>query len=330
MSVLTSSGRTLRRGYAAFAATAAFLVTMTACGDSSTGLHDTDVVDGHVHVRVVNGLFQGDDPFVATPVAIDYLIDSATTYGELDIPAVGLWNASVGNRFRELPAGLHNFVARVNGDTRPDNSVYTTPAGGAYLPKQQLIANGYYTLIVAGIVPSTGVASETAVSWVALQDDIYPGPKVDGVYQARFRFINAAPYTSETGSGATVSAILTPGDAPPDDIAIYQPFAAAIYRYASSYVHANAGTYVLTLYVPNTGGGGGGKGARLPVLDDIPVRAQKGPPPAVGGGTIVAQQVVTFHAGEVRTFVLQSTTAGSPSVANHVLTSIVDHTYGPQ
>jgi hypothetical protein len=73
----------------------------------------------------------------------------------------------------------------------------------------------------------------------------------------------------------------------------------APYRGASAYINADAGSYVLTLTV--------GTGATA---------------------KIVAQSAITLAAGEVRSYIVQSTGyAATPSPANSIVQSILDKKY---
>jgi len=249
-------------------------------------------------VRIINALFQGNDPHTAVPQPIDYLIDSATTgAGVADLAAYAITTGDSANGYRTLDQGVHSYVARVSGavaGTTGESSVYTTSTNLPYLPKQYLTGNTYYTIVVAGIIPATGDIGDNSVPFVLLADDPFPGPVYAAVIQARFRLINAAPYTDSVGMGQDVQLYLTSGSAAPSDLTRLVPLGAASYQDASSYFNVDPGTYWLTL---------------------------------TAGGTVVAQQSVTLGAGEVRSLILQSTMAGAPSTANHIVTNLLDHQY---
>jgi hypothetical protein len=120
--------------------------------------------------------------------------------------------------------------------------------------------------------------------------------KVGDKYQARFRVINAAPFGAVSGNGAPLNVFITPGATPPPTLTTISALTNAQYRNASAYLNVEPGTYVLTL--------------------------------AVGTATILSQSTVTFTAGEVRTFILQSTGPRTPvGAANNKLTPILDRQY---
>lgn len=268
----------------------AFTVLAVACGDDAVAPSTT----APTHVRVVNSLFQ-DNGSDTTAVAIDFLIDSATTAPSVfGLPAHDVSPGDSAGGFRTFVSGVHGFVARRAGDTTLSASIYTTSGDFPYVPRQSLIARMYYTIIAAGIVPATGAIPNNRIPFVALVDDAFPGPRLDNVTQARFRVINAAPYTAVTGAGAAVTVFVTPGSTPPASVTLYASLGTAAYRNASVYMNVDPGAYVVTL------------------------RA---------GTRIVAQQPVTFAAGEVRSLVLQSTASGTPNVVNHIITNLLDHQY---
>jgi len=261
------------------------------CAHDTTSPNTGDVT----HVRIVNSLFQ-DNGTDSSAMAIDYLIDSATTLpSRFGIESHNVSTGDSANGYIALPAGVHSFVVRRVGDTTLTASLYTTSTDLPYLPKQFLTAGTYYTVIVAGIVPANGSIPNNTIPFVALVDDPFPGPTLHDVVQARFRIINAAPYASSDGTGGTVTVYVTPGSTVPDSITRYVPLGTVRYRNSgSAYINVDPGTYLITLRVSSQP---------------------------------VAQQPVTFAAGEVRTLVLQSTAAGPPSLANHVLTNLLDHQY---
>ena len=262
------------------------------CSDSSgTG----EQVVPFAHIRIVNSLYQGAIPATATPLAIDYLIDGATSPpGVANL--VGNTITSAATNYQDIAVGVHSFMARIAGKSTTTDSLYTTTTNLPWVPRQYLTANAYYTIVVAGKIPATGPINNNAVPFNALVDDPFPPVKLNGTYQARFRVINAAPYAAATGNGSTLNVFITPGPTPPAALNTISALATAAYRNASTYLNVDAGTYVLTI--------------------------------AVGTATILSQTAVTFASGEVRTFIVQSNgPATPPGIANHKLTSILDQTY---
>jgi hypothetical protein len=255
---------------------------------------------GQGRVRIVNSVFQGPDAGSAVPVAIDVLVDSAAANPTAnDIAAASLAEGASANAtfaaagYRDLPVGVHSFVARTAGNAATNSSLFRNPSGAEYLPRQS-ITPFPFTLIVAGVVPPPGTDPGSAsVTFVLSVDDPFPPPQVNGVYQARFKVIHAAPYTAADGTGAAVDLYVTPGSTPPS-ILPATPDATAGYQGGSTYLDRDAGTYVLTLAV---------------------------------SGTIVVQVPITLEAGEVRSYVLQSTAAGEPSLGNHKVTALVDNAF---
>jgi hypothetical protein len=229
-------------------------------------------------------------------VAIDYLVDSATADpSRFNIPSFSLAPDGNVDGYISIARGVHSFVARRAGDASLTSSVYTNSRSVPYLPRQFLSAGTYYTTVVAGVIPATGGIPFYAVYFTVLVDDPFPGPTIGDVAQARFHVINAAPFASSDGNGATVNVYLTPGSTVPSDVATqYVRLGTANYRDKSPDFNVDPGTYVVTL---------------------------------VANGQIVAQQSIVFAAGEVRTLVLQSTASGTPGTGNHVLHNILDHQY---
>jgi hypothetical protein len=157
-------------------------------------------------------------------------------------------------------------------------------------------------MVVAGIVPAPAAAGAPhtrvpapAVPFAIFYGDRFAPPMVNGAYQARFVVVNAAPFTSATGNGATLLAYLTPGNTPPTTVTGLTTLGGMLYRNASNYFNADPGTYTLTL---------------------------------AASSRIVAQSTITLAAGEVRTYVVQSTGyAAVPSPANSFITSFLDAKY---
>jgi hypothetical protein len=282
---------------------AATIVAATACGsDSTTGVSATPA-----QLRIINSVFQYTDATSTAsktaPVAIDVMIDSSTAApGVAAMPANSLFptGASV---FESLNPAVHTFVARLAGDTGPTSSFYTNVSDSLpYLPHQYFTSATPYTLVVAGIVPVSPASGAPhtrvpapAVPFSVITDDPFQPPQVNGVYQARFVVINAAPFTSVTGLGATLLIYLTPGSVAPTTVTGLTSSGGVLYRGASAYLNADAGSYTLTFAVSSK---------------------------------IVAQTAITLAAGEVRTYVVQSTGyAAVPSPANSFVQALLDHQY---
>lgn len=297
------------RSGAARAALVATVAAAVACGsDSATGVPGTPA-----QIRIVNSVFQYTDATStaskSTPVAIDVLVDSSTNAPGMAAIAPNSVAALAGANaagYAPIVAGVHTFIARLAGDVGPTSTFYTNATTNLpYLPRQYLTSSTPYTLVVAGIIPVTSTSGantlvpSTAVPFAVLTDDPFPPPQVSGAYQARFRVINVAPFTVTNGLGATLSVYLTPGSAAPTTVTGLTLAATSIYRSASGYINADAGSYVLTLM---TGTGTTAK--------------------------IVAQTAVMLAAGEVRSFVVQSTGyAAVPSIANSTIKSLLDNKY---
>ncbi len=305
LSIRIGTPRTLLR-----AALAATLAGVAACGsDSATGVRATPA-----QIRIVNSVFQYIDATSAAsktaPVAIDVLVDSSTdTPGMAAIPpnSIAAPSGSSASGYAPVTADVHTFVARLAGTSGPTSTFFTNATTNLpYLPHQYLTSSTPYTLVLAGIIPATSTSGantfvpSTAVPFTVLTDDPFPPPQVSGAYQARFRVINAAPFTVATGLGATLTVYVTPGPTPPTAATLPSAASAsAPYRNASIYLNDDAGTYVLTLTI--------GTGATA---------------------KIVAQSTITLAAGDVRSYVVQSTGyAAVPSIANATITSLLDNKY---
>jgi hypothetical protein len=273
-------------------------ICLGACSDSTSTSNDA-TSGGNAYVRVIDALFQGDTTS-AVGVPIDYLIDSSSAApGVLNLAPGAMTVGDSGNGYSETSAGVHSFVARVAGNTAPNSSVYTTTTNLPYLPKQALTPHTFYTIVVAGVIPDTGLIPNAAVNFLALVDDPFPGPTINDTVQARFRVINAAPFTTTSGQGTYLRGYLTPGSTPPANlIATYAPF--GIYMaYGCSFgcdqYNAAPGSYTLTLADQSS-------------------------------NTIYGQTQVTFAPGDVFTFVLLSTgESATPGTGNHVIKVIHDH-----
>jgi len=262
------------------------VILCAACGADTTG----PTQGGPTYLRVINSVFQTGASTV--PVAIDLLVDSASSSPSVfGIVPAGTSSGDGAGGYATLGSGVHSFVARRAGDTSITASLYTTTADLPYLPKQSLFGHGYYSVVVAGVIPEIGTITNNTVPFVVILDDHFPGPTVNHVVQARFNVINAAPYAAASGNGATVSVYVNPEDTFSGNIADYPPLTTARYRNVSGYINLDPGAYVVT------------------------IRA---------GTTTLAQQTIMFAAGEVRSLILQSTAAAAPSMANHALMNILD------
>ena len=283
---------------------AATLVAAAACGSDST----TGVSAPPAQLRIINSVFQYTDATSAAsktaPVSIDVLIDSSTTApGAAAIPGNSLVPSSGSSTYEPLTPEVHTFVARLAGDTGPTSTFFTNVTDSLpYLPHQVFTSATPYTIVIAGIVPVSPAAGAPhkrvpapAVPFTVLTGDPFPPPLVSGTYQARFTVINAAPFTSATGLGATLAMYLTPGTTAPTTVTGLTSLGNSFYRNASAYQNADAGTYTLTL---------------------------------TASSKIVAQTTITLAAGEVRTLIVQSTGyAAVPSPANSVVKALLDNKY---
>jgi hypothetical protein len=281
-------------------ALAATLVAAAACGSDGT----TGVSGAPAQLRIVNSVFRYTDATSTAsktaPVAIDVLIDSSSASpGAMAIPANSVFPSS-GSGYQPISPDVHTFVARLPGDTGPTSTFFTNITDSLpYLPHQVFTSATPSTLVVAGIIPVSPApgAPHTripapAVPFTVLTNDPFPPPLVNGAYQARFVVINAAPFTSVSGNGATLAIYLTPGSTPPLTVTGLTSLGGMLYRRASLYFNANPGIYTLTL---------------------------------TASTKIVAQATITLAAGEVRSYVAQSTGYSAvPSPANSVITPFLD------
>lgn len=277
-------------------------ICLSACSDS-TSTTDQQTTSGNAYVRVINSLFQMNVVGVDTTVVgvpIDYLIDSSSAApGVLNLAFGAMTAGDSGNGYSETSAAVHSFVARVAGNTAANSSVYTTTTNLPYLPKQALTPHTFYTILVAGVIPDSGQIPSGAVNFIALVDDPFPGPTINDTVQARFRVVNAAPFTMTSGAGTYLRGYLTPGSTPPANLlASYSSFASYVAygcSFGCSQYNVSPGTYTLTL------------------ADQF-------------SDTIYGQTSVTFAPGDVFTFVLLSTgESATPGTGNHVIKVIHDH-----
>jgi len=278
------------------------LLALVACGSDATS-----PTDSPARVRIVNSAFQFTDAAStaskAVPVAVDVLIDSiAASPSALALPSGAVYAQGDTSRYVRIASGAHAFFARLAGQSQVTAALFTNANNLPYVPREFLPAEIPYTLIIAGIAPVTAAPGTTqalmpatAFPFVMLPDDPFAPAQSGGAYQVRLRLINAAPFATAAGTGATVSLYLTQGATPPASVTGLTKLGDALYRNGSAYFNQPAGSYVVTV---------------------------------TAGTVILAQLPLTMAAGEVRTFVLQSTAAAAtPGVANHRLTSLLDAKY---
>ena len=228
----------------------ALVAAVGACTDSASPAGDTG------RLRIVNSVFQGADLASAVPVAVDVLVDSSMSGAGMsglaapDVSggaasgqgagshsgAAGLFTAA---GYRDLPSGIHSFVARVTGTTE---SFFRT-GDGEYLPKQYVLPFPY-TFVLAG-VDTTSPPDPSAVPWAMIADDPFTPPAdPSGGLTARVQVINAAPMADPSGQGTDIQAIFEDGAAVADTVR-------ASYRGSSGYINPPAGSYTLTLAAGN-------------------------------------------------------------------------------
>jgi len=233
-----------------FAFVMALGATLSACQDT------TSVTVGIGRLRVVNSVFQGTQAAGSVPAAVDVLVDSAMDgagLAGLAGPALSPGAASgqgagahagaaalfTAAGYRDLPSGVHGFVARVSGTT---SSFFRTGAG-EYVPKQFMFPLPY-TFVLAG-VDTTNPPDPGAVPWAMIADDPFPPPADPaGGLTARVQVINAAPMADPSGGGADITAIFAGGSV--------SDTVTASYRSSSGYINPQAGTYTLTLTASDT------------------------------------------------------------------------------
>lgn len=279
------------RGVAALLAS----VSVMACNDPTATTSGSQA-----RLRIVNSVFQGATAATAVSVSIDVLVDSSTSApgSVIGLVPISITAGTAGAQgpnagYTALPATVHSFVAKVSGAANP--TLYTSTATTTYLPRQALTPFPF-TLVVAGIAPVSGLNPPTAVPYVMLTDDPFK-PPVDTFSHtgltARVQVINAAPYADPNGAGAGAKISFTFAGMHPVN-------GSANYRASSGYLNPPAGSYTLMLTVTS----GTGSTAVTYTLYNQPV---------------------TLAAGEVRTFVVQSTGyAAKPSAVNTKVTTILD------
>src|SRR6266699_693103 len=186
-----------------------------ACKDSTNPAGDTG------RLRVVNSVFQGASVAGSVPVAVDVLVDSSTNGGLSGLAALTLSPGNASGQgagthagaavlftaagYRDLPSGVHTFVARVNGTSGPTSSFFRS-GQNEYLPRQYMFPFPY-TFVLAGVVPPNGTAPDpSAVTWAMIVDDPFTPPTdAAGGLTARVQVINAAPMADTTGAGQGTS-----------------------------------------------------------------------------------------------------------------------------
>lgn len=271
-------------------------VMLAACGEA------TGTPDGAApaRIRIVNSVFQGATPATSAPIAIDVLVDSSdATPGAAGLVGPSVAMGETPTRHASLTPAIHSFVVRAAGDVSPTGSLFTTTNTLGeivnYLPRQAFARGFAYTLVVAGVVTAARPVNANSVLFVANVDDTLPPPRVKGALQSRFKVVNAAPFASVGGTGATVSIYLADGAGPAPSVTGVTTLAAlttAPYRTQSVYMNVDAGSYWLTI---------------------------------AAGTNVLFEQQVALGAGEVRAFILQSTAfANPPARPNHVVVSLLD------
>ena len=296
--------------------TFALVAGLGACKDS------TDPAVGTGRLRIVNSAFQGESAQVAAPVAVDLLVDSSLSgAGMADLAALSVSSGAASGQgagghsgaaalftaagYRDLPSGVHSFVARASGATAPGTSVFRAADGTSeYLPREYVVPFPY-TLILAGTVRADGTAPDSVsrLQWAMIPDDPFPPPAdAAGGLTARVQVINAAPMAdpSRALTDTTPEGKRIPGGGGADVTATWDDgaggtFAAtAPYRASSGFVNPPAGTYTLTLTVNDT--------------------------------LVIYSGSVTLAKGEVRTFIVQSTAyAATPGPGNTKVTNLLDN-----
>jgi hypothetical protein len=279
--------------------------------------------NGMTYLRIVNSTFQATDAAdtAFVPIAIDVIVDSSDGVPSVmalapnsvaDGPTGPGGNAA---KYFATASGIRSFIARRSGLDPLGPSFYTT-SGSAdctpspYLPKQQLMSQIYYTMIVGGLNPAPKLVSGNSINILApagkvvngacnlttpafpltslrTVDDPFSPPRLavggDTVYQARFHVWNAAPFTSfanGTGDGfATFVTDGTPETGPTvTQLQSIQPVGGyALYLSQSEYIDVTAKPYWLTIV-------------------DL-----------YGFGNIVYQAKINYQPGEVHSLIVQNT-----------------------
>jgi hypothetical protein len=263
-----------------FVGLATILIAAGGCGDA------VGPVMTMTHFRLVNAVVNlqpGHDG------SINVLIDSLTAPpGVLNLAPGGVRD------YVETPVGVRSYEARFSAPDRGE-PLFLNANGQPYLVRQYFTAGFRYTLIPTGVFPAVGNLGAGDITPTIILDDPYPGPVVNGRYQARVRLINVAPFAGGTaGTGTALRLYVTPGDTPLSTVAGLRWQVTASYRAASGeHVNLEAGDYVITVTV---------------------------------GTSILASMPVKLASGEVRDFVLVSTEAVvAPATAgpqNHKLLNL--------
>ncbi len=247
--------------------------------------------EGHSsRIRVVNSAYQGADAATAVPVSIDFLVDESTSVpGAATIAPNSMTTGTAG-----FPAGRASSA----GYSAVEEAVHT------FLSRITGTTNSLYqnefapytvtlyvtpiphTIIVAGIAPPTGRTPAGSFPFEWFPDDQFE--PVSGM--ARVKMINAAPFASADGGGAGISATFVGA----------QTFTAdddtdpVDYRDTSAFVNPPPGSYTLTMW-----------------RDD---------------GTMLWTGTVSLGAGEVRSFIVQSTGfSATPGPGNTKVTNVLDN-----
>jgi hypothetical protein len=290
---------------------------------SACSADDAPGMQGMTYLRIVNSTFQATDAADTAfiPIAIDVLVDSSNSAPSvMSLPPNTIADGPTGPaghaaKYFATAPGIRSFVARRSGLDPLGPSFYTTSSDVkctpiSYLPKQQLMPQIYYTLVVGGINPAPKMVSGNSVEVLApsghvfngtcdlgspafplssLQttDDPFVPPRIvvgnDTVYQARFHVWNAAPFTSASNGEGDGLAIFVTDGTPSTGPTLTQLQATqalgnyAIYPSQSSYINVTAKPYWLTLV-------------------DL-----------YGFGNIVYQAKINYQPGEVHSLIVQNT-----------------------
>lgn len=239
--------------------------------------------DGLARVRAFNAVVNRNTKLSG---ALDVLVDSAVRSAGADSLAPG-----AASPYGDAEPGVHVFTARMAGDARP--------IAQSNLFRRQVrlrTAGGFgYTVVVAGVVPPTGLPAAGAVEPVIVADDPFPPSRgADGQLRARVRLVNAAPYAAGTEAGTLISLFVTPGTQPPGSLFDLAAQSVVAYRQAGAPVELPAGTYTVTV-------------ART------------------ANARVLGRQVMELAPGAARTFVISSIApTTTPGLANHRLSILND------
>jgi hypothetical protein len=263
------------------------LMTMAVAAALLAGCDDaaapTGIGDGPARVRAFNAVVNRN---TSVSGALDVLVS-----GAVQTPGVAGVAAGAASPYGDAEPGVYGFTTRMAGDARP------IAQSNLFRREVRLrTAGGFgYTLVVAGVVPPTGVPAAGAVEPVIVPDDPFaPSRGADGRLQARVRLVNAAPYAAGTEAGTLISLFVTPGTQPPGSLFGLAAQSVVAYRQAGAPLELSPGTYTVTI-------------ART------------------ANARVLGRQVVELAPGAARTFVISSiapTTA--PALANHRLSILND------